>query len=279
MTGQDARGTLEYHPPASRQLEESVVYWRMAWKTAALFAVTFGSVTVPLLTRLLTGNSPRAVARLGSRATAFWARSVTRILGLRITASGRPRGETFIVASNHVSYLDIWVLASLYRCQFVAKQEIRGWPLFGWISRAAGTLFVDRETPRDAVRVIRKMRRFLDAGVSLTLFPEGGTSTGRSIRPFLPTLLEPAATARLPCYAAAVHYETPGEPDPPTETICWARGQNFATHLWRIMRMKRIEVQVSFSEHPLSSHSRKELARLLWEDAMRRHVPLRQRTA
>ena len=85
------------------------------------------------------------------------------ILGIEVTLVGSaPRGA-FLVASNHVLYLDILVLASLYPSAFVAKLEIGAWPVFGWIARSAGTLFVDRSGPatsseRDA-RCVRTSRR------------------------------------------------------------------------------------------------------------------------
>src|SRR5262245_47723374 len=118
---------------------------------AAVVMMTLVAVSLPLLTRLVTLGSTRALARVGSYASWRWSRWLCSILGIRVLATGKPTGKTYVVASNHVSYLDILVLGSLYPSQFVAKQEIRGWPLFGWISRGAGTLFVDRDSPRDAV--------------------------------------------------------------------------------------------------------------------------------
>ena len=188
----------------------------------------------------------------------------------------RPEGNPFVVAANHVSYVDILVLGSIYRSQFVAKQEIRSWPAFGWISRAAGTLFVNRDNPRDAVRVIRAIRGHLADGISITLFPEGGTSPGDEVRPFLPTLLEPAAGSGAPCYAASLTYETSDAGVTPGDTICWHDGSNFVKHFLGIMALRKIEARVSFSERPVRSSDRKELAQKLWEDARDSFVPIRR---
>jgi 1-acyl-sn-glycerol-3-phosphate acyltransferase len=249
---------------------------RVVLKTIGVVAATLLAVSVPLVARALTLNSPRVVARVGSLASWLWSRWLCTVLRIEVSPTGRPAGGVCVVAANHISYLDIVVLGSLYRTQFVAKSEIRSWPLFGWISRAAGTLFVDRASPRDAVRAIRRIEGYLAAGVPVTLFPEGGTSPGASVRPFLPTLLEPAAAARVPCYAASVSYETPGEPAPPSRTICWHDGSNFAKHMLRVMALDRIEVRVRFSSAPVLCENRKELARRLWEDVQGSFVPIRQ---
>ena len=195
---------------------------------------------------------------------------------IEVRATGRPEGKPFVVASNHVSYLDILVLGSLYPSQFVAKDEIRGWVLFGWISRAAGTLFVDRDNPRDAVRVIRHIRALLAHGTPVTLFPEGGTSRGKDVRPFLPSLLEPAARQHVPCFGASVSYDTPASEVAPARTICWSDGSNFVKHFLRVMSLRRIEARVTFSEEPVQSSDRKELAHRLWQHSNGTFVPIRQ---
>jgi 1-acyl-sn-glycerol-3-phosphate acyltransferase len=253
-----------------------VVKVRVFLRATGVVVATLVAVCVPLVVRLVTFNSSRPVARVGSVASWLWSRSLCRILGIRVVANGRPEGDPFVVAANHVSYIDILVLGSLYPSQFVAKREIRTWPAFGWISRAAGTLFVNRDNPRDAVRVIRAIRSHLASGIPITLFPEGGTSSGEEIRPFLPTLLEPAASAEVPCYAASLSYETSDAEVAPGETICWHDGSNFVKHFLGIMRVRKIEARVSFSGQPVRSSDRKELAQRLWEDARGSFVPIRR---
>ncbi len=200
-----------------------------------------------------------------------------RILGVRRNVRGRPEGASFLVAANHLTYLDIWVLGSLYPSVFVAKREIARWPVFGWVARAAGTLFVDRDAARDVVRVGKLMGDRLAAGVPLTVFPEGGTSRGDLVRPFVSSILEPAARIGAPCYSASIGYETPGVVDPPSRTICWSGGRPpFLRHLIGVMKLRRIEATVIFSAVPVRSSDRKELARRLWEETQRTFVPIRQ---
>ncbi len=253
---------------------------RIAFKMAALLAVTGAAAFTSSSARILSFGRLRPSAWVGSRACAVWSKLACRILRVRRTVRGGPDGVPFVVAANHLTYLDIWVLGSIYPSIFVAKREISRWPVFGWVARNAGTLFVDRETARDVIRVGKEMADHLEASISLTVFPEGGTSLGDEIRPFMSSILEPAAHAGVPCFAASIHYETPGVHDPPSETICWSGGKPpFLNHLIGVMRLSRVEATVTFSNAPVRSSDRKELARRLWEDAQRDFVPIRRRPA
>jgi 1-acyl-sn-glycerol-3-phosphate acyltransferase len=238
--------------------------------------VTLAAAVPATLVRLFTFGAVRPSGWIGARACRVWARALCALLSVRIRVRGAlPRG-TFLVAANHVSYLDIMVLGSLYPSVFVAKLEIASWPLFGWTARGAGTLFVDRERARDVARVGELMRRYLAAGIPLTLFPEGRSSRGDTIHPFLPSLLEPAAREEVPCYAATLHYETPGEPAPPSETVSWWGGVGFLPHLFRLMGLPEVVATVTFTERPIRSTDRKLLARRLREAALGNFTPIRQ---
>lgn len=270
--GDPALSRRAHRPPSMLSLASL----RIAVKFLGLVGITFAAVSAPVAVRVATLNRGLAAARFGARASAVWSRLMCRVLGIRVRNAGDPGGDRFLVAANHLSYLDIWVLGSLYPGLFVAKTEIRAWPVIGWICWAAGTLFVDRNNPRDAVRVMRTMSEYLDAGIPVTVFPEGSTSRGLTVRRFQAALLEPAARQRIPCYAATLRYETPGTPDPPSETICWCDGYNVLKHVLRIMRMPRIDVEVRFSPSPFVASTRKELADRLWEDARGAFTPVRQ---
>jgi len=250
---------------------------RLLLKMPALLLVTAVSAFVAATAQVLSFGRLRPAAWTGSRACAAWSKLACRILGIRRIVQGKPQGGPFVVAANHLTYLDIWVLGSLYPSVFVAKREIAGWPVFGWVARAAGTLFVDRESARDVVRVGQLMSDRLAAGIPLTVFPEGGTSRGDLVRPFASSILEPAARADAPCFAASIRYETPGVAEPPSRTICWSGGKPpFFHHLIGVMKLRCIEATVIFSAVPVRSSDRKELARRLWEDAQQTFVPIRQ---
>ena len=248
---------------------------RVVVKASCAAVATGLAILPPVLVRILTLGARDPAARVGARCCHAWGKALCAILGIEVTLVGKaPRGA-FLVASNHVSYLDILVLASLYPSAFVAKLEIGAWPVFGWIARTAGTLFVDRKHPRDVVRAGREMRSHLEAGIPLTMFPEGGSSSGATVRPFLPSLLEPAADTGVPCYAASVTYETE-TPEPPPSVVSWRAHEPFGPKIAGVLRQRKILATVTIAEDPVISRDRKELAQALWERVHASYRPMRQ---
>lgn len=252
---------------------------RLAWKLPAVAVVTAFCAFVPFLVRLLTFGALRPHAWAGAYGCMLWGKAVCAIFRVRIRLEGSPPRGLFVVAANHLSYLDILVLGSLYPSLFVAKREIRSWPLFGWIARGSGTLFVDRDRPKDVVRAGREMVDRLAAGIPLTLFPEGKSTPGREVLPFLSSLLEPAAKAGVPCYAVSLTYRSGDIDDlPPSVSVCWYDGSPFAEHAMRLMRHRRIDARVRFAPAPVVSDDRKVLARELFDFVAGNFEPVRQAT-
>jgi len=250
--------------------------FRIGLKVAALAVATFVAAMPPAVVRLISRRPTGLTARVSTRCCSWWGSTLCRIIGVRITVHGKPEGSVFLVAANHLSYLDIFVLASVYPSIFVAKREIAGWPLFGWITRHVGTVFVDRARPRDVVRAGKAMREHLRDGTPLTLFPEGMATCGAEVLPFMPSLLEAAATTGVPCFAASLNYDTPGHEAPPSQTVCWWGGADFFSHFMRLLTLPRIEARVEFSRKPIVSNDRKLLARVLREEVASCFVPVRQ---
>ena len=118
----------------------------------------------------------------------LWQKGVCRIFGLKVVIEGTPITEQqclFII--NHVSYLDIPVIGSVLRASFIAKKEVSGWPVFGFLSRLQQTAFISRSRG-DAQREKNALSNMLDEGKSLILFPEGTSTDGRNVAPFKSSL-------------------------------------------------------------------------------------------
>jgi 1-acyl-sn-glycerol-3-phosphate acyltransferase len=254
------------------------VRWlRIAYKLPAVLAATVFFAVFPAIARMLAPGRRRLVGRVGAVSCRLWSRAMCAILSVRREVEGQvPSAGAFVVASNHLSYLDILVLGSLYPSLFLAKREIASWPVFGFIARGAGTLFVDREQVRDVVRAGREMTDRLELGLPVTIFPEGRSSRGAEILPFQPSLLEPAARGGVPCWAASISYETPGSSRAPSRTICWHDSESLLTHFPRLIGLKRVIARVSFAPRPVTSDDRKVLASALWERANASFIPVRQ---
>jgi 1-acyl-sn-glycerol-3-phosphate acyltransferase len=152
-----------------------------------------------------------AFPRLGEaqrhdRVTA-WARGMLRILGIELRLRGTPpaHGPMLLVA-NHISWLDILVMHAAGHCRFVSKAQVKRWPLIGTLATGAGTLYIERESRRDAMRVVHHMAEALRAGDVLAIFPEGTTSDGRALLPFHGNLIQAAISADAPVQPVALSF-------------------------------------------------------------------------
>ncbi len=161
----------------------------------ALVAATLVALTLVLL-------PPQLVARrlghpLARRIPRLWHRVACRVAGLRIRLRGTPppRGRPALIVANHSSWADIMALGSLGELAFVAKAEVRDWPLFGWLARLQHCVFVDRADRSGAGRQANAMAERLASGEAMVLFAEGTTSDGNEVRPFNSSLFGAAEAA------------------------------------------------------------------------------------
>ncbi len=138
-----------------------------------------------------------------------WSRRLLRILGVQVRLGQAPTlpGGALLVC-NHVSWLDIYLILATRRVHFVSKSEVRKWPVAGWLAHKAGTLFIERGRRADTARINADMRRLMQDGAWVAVFPEGTTSDGRGLRRFLPSLLQPAVELNCPIVPAALRYRT-----------------------------------------------------------------------
>ncbi|MEO5932306.1 MAG: lysophospholipid acyltransferase family protein [Duganella sp.] len=114
-----------------------------------------------------------------------------------------------VVVANHVSWLDIFVVHSLHPSHFVAKAEIRSWPLAGWLAEKAGTVFISRGNRRDLRHIFKGLVSTLERGERVAFFPEGTTSSQGKLLPFHANLFEAAIDARVPVQPVALSYVDP----------------------------------------------------------------------
>lgn len=139
----------------------------------------------------------------------WWSRRLLTIARVEIRLCERcdsAAGERVLIVANHVSWLDIFLLNSLRPCHFVAKADIRNWPMVGWMSEKAGTIFLARGKQREVRRVYAGLVHQIEAGRRIAFFPEGTTARQGSILPFHANLFEAAIEARVPIQPFAIRY-------------------------------------------------------------------------
>jgi 1-acyl-sn-glycerol-3-phosphate acyltransferase len=203
----------------------------------------------------------------------FYHRWCCRILGLRVRRIGQPTAaRPVLFAANHVSYLDIAVFGSLIAGSFIAKGEVAGWPLFGWLAKLQRSVFIDRRV-RSTVQQRDSIAGRLAAGDALILFPEGTSGDGNRILPFKSALFgvaDRAGSGSLPVQPVSIAYtRLDGMPIGRVfrPLIAWYGGMAMAPHLWRMLGLGKVEVIVEFHRPTTLAEcgSRKMLARYCQE--------------
>jgi lyso-ornithine lipid O-acyltransferase len=243
-----------------------------AARTAALAGWTFSLLTVRIALRPLGRISPVADRVIHRVFVRNWSRGALAILGVRVRTIGpRPPVGHFIVA-NHLSYLDILVFARETGSVFVAKKEMDGWPIVGFVVRSMNTIFVNRTNFRDPVRVNKLIDEHLEQGQSVMIFPEATTSYGDDVLPFKAALLEVPAKRNKPVHYAAIRFEKTDACPEPEHTVAWVDDTPFHKHAWRMIRTPRIDACVTFGTETVAATDRRVLAAEL-ESRVRRLLP------
>jgi 1-acyl-sn-glycerol-3-phosphate acyltransferase len=233
---------------------------RSVWLCAELLLITADFAFLVLR----DGGSPPL------RARALWlqrsSRRVLRVLAVRIESSG-PCPRDGLLVSNHLSYLDILVLATLTPAVFVSKSEVRHWPVFGWFARMAGTIFLHRTRRTDVVRISEEIGAVLRDGHLVVLFPEGTSSDGRQVLPFRSSLLEPINGQERPLSVACISYAVAG--GSAENDVCYWGEMTFFPHLVKLLTKGKILARVRFSMVERGTDNRKDLARRLHAEVVR----------
>ena len=184
-------------------------------------------------------------------------RRVLKIFNLEASVEG-PVPARGLLVSNHLGYLDIFVLASLTPMVFVSKSEIKSWPVVGWLTQMAGTLFVDRNRRVQVGRVNDEIQAALDRGALVVLFPEGGSSNGQTVLPFKSSLLEPAVQPAHPLSVSAIQYAI--EDGDVVREVCYWGDHTFFPHLLNLLGKRAVRATVRMAPIQRTGADRKQLA-------------------
>jgi 1-acyl-sn-glycerol-3-phosphate acyltransferase len=171
--------------------------WRL-WR--ALVHALAGLATILFVFPRL--NEPQREARVQA-----WSLRMLGLLGVGLEVRGRPptSGPVLLVA-NHISWLDILVMHAACYCRFVSKADVRQWPLIGTLATGGGTIYIERESRRDALRVVHHVTASLKRGEVVAVFPEGTTGDGITLLPFHANLIQAAISADAPVQPVALGF-------------------------------------------------------------------------
>ena len=195
-----------------------------------------------------------------------WSPHFLRVLNLEVEFAGRPPAHGLLVC-NHLSYVDVPLLGTSRPLIFVSKLEVRSWPVIGWLTRCAGTLFVDRNRRGDVTAVAAQFQTVIEAGLPVVIFPEGTSSDGGGVLPFRSSLLEPAAANGWPVSTAWIGYWL--EDGSVGEEVCYWGDMTFFPHFLNLLSKQRVRARVAFGPALAPGLDRKELSRRLHAEVVR----------
>jgi 1-acyl-sn-glycerol-3-phosphate acyltransferase len=163
----------------------------------------------------------------------WWSAGLLRAIGMTLEIRGTPRPGATLIVANHVSWLDIAVIhAAVPHARFVSKAEVLRWPLLGWLIRGAGTLFIERERKRDAVRVVHSMAEALQAGGTVAVFPEGTTGEGPALLPFHANLLQAAVATGTPVQPVVLRFADAAQEY--SSAVVYVGDTSLLQSIWRV---------------------------------------------
>jgi len=243
----------------------------MIWRLLRVLAHVFNGLATCALIFPFTGHDGRELR------IKLWSAQLLVLCGVRVSIrdAAHAAGAGMFV-SNHVSWLDIFVLNSLHPCRFVAKSEIRDWPFIGWLCEQAGTIFIVRGRQRDVRKIFEGLVLSLRRSERIAFFPEGTTAAQGTMLPFHANLFEAAIDANTPVHPCAIRYlDDRGNLHRAADFI---DEMTFAQSMLTILRANGMQAELTYLPRivPEGSH-RRELAAaarssiqglLGWEDAV-----------
>ncbi|PUE09337.1 1-acyl-sn-glycerol-3-phosphate acyltransferase [Limnohabitans sp. T6-5] len=197
-----------------------------------------------------------------------WALQFLALWGIHLKVLGQPvlNGPALIVA-NHISWLDISVIHAARHCRFVSKSDIRDWPLVGILATGAGTLYIERTSRKDALRMVKDMAEAMKDGDVVAVFPEGTTSDGRELLPFHANLIQSAIQADAPVQPMSLKFMD-AQTGEPSFAPCYIGDDTLIGSMWRTLTAPPIIAVVHFGE-PQTTHGRDRRA---WAHDLREDI-------
>jgi 1-acyl-sn-glycerol-3-phosphate acyltransferase len=196
-------------------------------------SLTFLFVVVTLLMRLI-----RLPHRYVYTVFRMWRRTMRFVLQIKVIVEGQPPANSAVIMANHRSYLDVVMLHSRTPMVFVAKHSVRRWPIIGWGGDAMKTIWVNRDSADSRKQTRAKIRKRLNQGLSVTVFPEGTTAIGPEVLEFKPGIFHAVAGNDIPIVPVAIEYKN--------QNMAWVGQDKFIPHFLREFGARHTLVKVCY---------------------------------
>ena len=238
-------------------MRSALAVWRLGFAVVHLLHGTLICLVIfPFLAR------PKRMQRVG-----WWSARMLRLLGVTLRPVGAPQLTATLLVANHISWLDILAINAVHPARFVSKADVRAWPLLGWLIECAGTLFIERERKRDALRVVHQVADALKHGQTVAVFPEGTTSEGHGLLPFHANLLQAAVATGAPVQPVALRFSDRREAV--SQAAAYVGDTHLLRSLWSVVTAAELRVRVAWLPAVEALHAdRRALAERLREQIL-----------
>ncbi len=195
---------------------------------------------------------------------------------VEIVIKGKFPPGPFLLATNHLGYLDVIVYASILGCRYIAKLDVQNWPFFGKVVSIFGTIFINRRTKKDILRVIELVAKHLNNGCDVCFFPEGTSTDGKQVNSFHPSLFQVSVLSQKPVVVASIAYFTATPNLSVHDTVCWwSDDMNFIEHMLSLCMNNKILAQICVSTETCRHSDYKLLAKICHTKTTEIFVPTR----
>lgn len=185
----------------------------------------------------------------------WWSKGVLRRFNIKVVIHGKPPklGEASgMILANHISWIDIYAVNSVIPVRFIAKSDINTWPVFGYLARKSGTIFINRTSRKDTARIVNKTAESLLNGNNVAFFPEGTTTDGTTLGNFKSSLVQAAINANATIKPLAIRY--PNLDGSPNQKLAYAGETTMAESMMQALITKQPTVELHFLP-PIDSQS------------------------
>jgi 1-acyl-sn-glycerol-3-phosphate acyltransferase len=213
---------------------------RTSWR---IFKLSLNLILVILLVPILFSPLGQMIPKRRKIAATFY-RNCYKALNIKLVVNGSPTSEPALWVCNHISWLDILLLAGNHCVDFIAKSEVADWPVIGGVIRRTGTLFIDRDNKFKAYKALPKLQQRLESGTSVLIFPEGTTSTGESCLPFKPMFYQAAIRSNMLIQPVSLCYEHPD--GTPCTDVAFIGDDEFSISFKRILNTPQIIARITY---------------------------------
>ena len=223
--------------------------WVKLSAVLSLWGIFFGLVALvhAWISILRLPNRWKIISRL-ARNFIFLLRSILNIKVTLVGNEGMLERGSYVIISNHLSYVDGIVLGSIFPVVFVSKKEVKSWPIIGQWTRLCGTLFIDRQHKDRIAVLVEEFTRKLKQEANILLFPEGTSTNGERMLPFQTAPLAAPIRSRAIIVPITLAYKTVND-QPVTvgnrDLVYWYGDMDFMSHFWKLMTLRSVEVMVT----------------------------------